>query len=260
MKTNEAKITSGTKEWADYNINFCFGCSHNCRYCYAKKIAIHYNRKTGENWKEMVINEKAVNTKYRKRHGRGMLPTSHDITPEILNETLIILNSLLKAGNIILITTKPHLDCIKEICTRFTRYKSQIQFRFTIGSDKNTILKFWEPGAPNFEERLESLKFAFEKGYMTSISIEPYLSDPTTFIKKLNGYVTESIWIGPMNYIKNTRIPWNKMSHYDRVRVLYKRQIMLPIYNCLKNHPKVKFKDSFYTKSRINHKQKTLEE
>jgi DNA repair photolyase len=32
----QRKITSGTREWADYNVNCVAGCYNNCRYCYAK--------------------------------------------------------------------------------------------------------------------------------------------------------------------------------------------------------------------------------
>ncbi len=30
---------TGTKEWADYNVNCINGCYNNCKYCYAKMIA-----------------------------------------------------------------------------------------------------------------------------------------------------------------------------------------------------------------------------
>ncbi len=49
------------KEYACY-----FGCSNNCRYCYAKKIAIRFNRKTEESWKIMEINQKKVEKTLRK--------------------------------------------------------------------------------------------------------------------------------------------------------------------------------------------------
>ena len=48
MTTNQSCIESkqkqvfGTKEWAKYNENFISGCSHDCRYCYAKTMAMGY--------------------------------------------------------------------------------------------------------------------------------------------------------------------------------------------------------------------------
>jgi DNA repair photolyase len=38
------EITSGTKEWADHNVNCIRGCSNDCRYCYAKIMAKRFGR------------------------------------------------------------------------------------------------------------------------------------------------------------------------------------------------------------------------
>ncbi len=172
MSTKNRKITLGTKEWADSNTNCYYGCSNNCRYCYAKKMAIRFKRKTEDNWKIMEPNKKAIEKGYSKRKGRIMFPTSHDITPESLSGCLIVLKKLLDANNEVLITTKPSLACVKIICNSFYKKRGFIQFRFTITSFNNDLLTFWEPKAPLFEERLESLKHAFKIGYKTSISID----------------------------------------------------------------------------------------
>ena len=42
------KPKSGTKEWADVNVNILTGCSHNCRYCYAHQTARQYKRCKGD--------------------------------------------------------------------------------------------------------------------------------------------------------------------------------------------------------------------
>ena len=36
----------GTYEWAVKNFNIVSGCSHNCKYCYSKEMAIRFKRKT----------------------------------------------------------------------------------------------------------------------------------------------------------------------------------------------------------------------
>ena len=143
--THSKKITLGTKEWADSNVNCYSGCSNNCRYCYAKKMAIRFKRKTENNWKDMEPNSKAINKGYAKRKGRIMFPTSHDITDESLTYCLIVLKKLVDSGNEILVTTKPGLECIKSICDKFNQKKETIQFRFTITSLNNEFLSFWEP-------------------------------------------------------------------------------------------------------------------
>ena len=64
MQTKNRKVTLGTKEWADSNVNCYFGCSNNCRYCYAKKMAIRFKRKEESNWKEMKPNQKNIKKNY----------------------------------------------------------------------------------------------------------------------------------------------------------------------------------------------------
>lgn len=202
----EKKRTKGTKEWATSNINICDGCSNDCRYCYAKKMAIRFGRKTNDSWKIMEIREKAVKKKYRKRTGRIMAFSAHDITPENYEACRDTLRKLVIAGNEVLITTKPNRFCIEQLCKDLEVAsdfaKRRILFRFTIGSKNNEVLKYWEPGAPSFEDRLNALIFATNAGYSTSISIEPYLDrDVLDLVAILYPYVTDTIWIGKMSNI-----------------------------------------------------------
>jgi DNA repair photolyase len=195
------KITKGTKEWATTNVNIYAGCSHDCKYCYAKKMAIRFNRKTGENWKIMELNQAAYKKGYKNRDGRIMFPTTHDITEKTKKKCFHVLSRMLAAGNDVLITTKPDYGVIMHLCAHLEPYKDQVQFRFTITSKNNSKLWEWEPGAPAFESRVLALQHAFEAGYKTSISIEPCLDrDPRELIEILRPHVTESIWLGPMNY------------------------------------------------------------
>ena len=106
------KITSGTKEWADFNVNCVKGCSNDCRYCYAKMIAKRFGRKTEDSWKNMEINIKAVEKNYKKYNGRVMFPSSHDIVddPEILDACFTVIRKLLETDNEVLITSNLRLD------------------------------------------------------------------------------------------------------------------------------------------------------
>ena len=155
----------GTREWAPKNVNCCTGCSHDCRYCYARGMAVRFRQVKPEEWKEERIRWKDVRKRYRHFEGTVMFPSSHDITPQNLVACLIVLRKLLRAGNKVLVVSKPHLECIRVICRVFEDYKDQILFRFTIGASDNEILSFWEPNAPRFKERLESLRYAFGKGF-----------------------------------------------------------------------------------------------
>ena len=243
------KITLGTKEWADSNVNCYFGCSNNCEYCYAKKMAIRFKRKTEETWRIMILNQKSIDKGYNKRNGRVMFPTSHDITSESLENCIKVLRKLLIARNSVLITTKPQLECVKKICNEFRKYQSLIQFRFTITSNYNDILRFWEPNAPSFEERLASLKYAYNYGFKTSISIEPFLDkDPYILVENLVPYVTESIWIGKMNYVISKNIEEKEEKYYNFIQKINSKENLLKIIEksrVYKNHL-VRIKDSIF--------------
>lgn len=241
------KITIGTKEWADSNVNCYLGCSNDCNYCYAKKMAIRFNRKTEKNWKIMAPNVKNIKKSYSKRKGRIMFPTSHDITSESLKDCMIVLKKLVNAENKVLVTTKPKFECVKAICDNFLSYKNLIQFRFTITSIDNRLLKFWEPNAPSLEERLKSLKYAFSHGYKTSISIEPFLDkNPYILVEKLKPFVTESIWIGKMNYVKSSDFLPNEKKFYFYIRQINSKENLLEIVNKSKRYKaiNVRIKDS----------------
>lgn len=242
------KITSGTKEWADYNVNCVKGCSNDCRYCYAKMMATRFGRKTEDSWKNMEINQKAIEKKYRKYNGRVMFPSSHDLVddPDILGACFTVLKKILEVGNQVLITSKPSLSVTKKIIKEFSEYKSNIQFRFTIGSKNNVTLSFWEPNAPDYQERKKALQFAFSHGYKTSISIEPFLDrDPIPLIFELEPYVSESIWIGPMNYIKKSDISSEDVPYYEEIRYNIQKENLVELHERLKDHNKIMFKDSF---------------
>ena len=249
--TKREENKSGTKEWADHNINCISGCYNNCRYCYAKMIAKRFRRATEESWQNMVIRKEDVTKDYRKFSGRVMFPSSHDIfdLPEIEETVLTILSKLLKNKNNVLIATKPRLNVIKYIDKSFSNYKKNIQFRFTITSKQDNLLRFWEPNAPKFQERMESLMLAFQKGYKTSVSIEPFLDyDPVELVKHVEPFTTESIWLGKMNYIPRKNISPLEKQYYTNVRKNYEIKHLWHLYFQLKDNPLIRFKDGIRTK------------
>lgn len=245
MEKIKSTIPTGTKEWASSNVNIISGCSHNCRYCYAKKMALRFGRKTEDSWKIMELRQDKLHKNYKKRKGRIMFPSSHDIVPEFKYECFKIIDKLLNAGNSILITSKPHYSIIKELCEKFHNWKNKIQFRFTITSFNNDLLNFWEERAPNFEERLESLKYAYNMKFKTSVSIEPFLDqEPIALVKKLYPFVSETIWIGKMNYIDKKNKQDREFEFYEAIRESYRINNIQKIINKLKQFKKVRYKDS----------------
>jgi DNA repair photolyase len=241
------EITAGTKEWADYNVNCAIGCLNNCRYCYAKIMAKRFGRATERTWKNMKIRQSAVVKTYHRMPGRVMFPSSHDIVdlPEIERACFKVLKKLLVSGNEVLLTTKPRLGVMRKIVGQFSQYKDGLQFRFTITSRNDLLLRFWEPNAPQFKERMACLEMSFTKGYKTSVSIEPFLDhDPQTLVELVAPYSTESIWIGTMNYIPRNGIPPSYEPFYNAIRKNSERAHLMKVYESLKDFPKIRFKDS----------------
>ena len=244
------KQVFGTHEWADKTANFINGCKHDCKYCYSKEMAIRFKRKTPENWKEEEVRNIQLKKKFSKHSGTFMYPSSHDIHPEHLEENIIFLKNLLKYGNKVLIVTKPHLKCIKRICNEFTNYKNNILFRFTIGSSNSQTLKFWEPGAPRFKERLESVKYAYNANFQTSLSCEPMLdNDIEDLIEIMLPFVTDAIWLGKANFLLR-RLKMNGINGFETIKKAIqliewqKEENILILYNKYKHNPKIKWKES----------------
>jgi len=240
----------GTKEWASKNFNFINGCIHDCKYCYSKSMAIRFKRKTPHNWKIEDVNHKILQTSFKRIEGRIMFPSSHDISPENLTHSITVLRNILSEDNHVLIVTKPHLEVVQRICEEFPDKKGNILFRFTIGSSNSEILKFWEPGAPSFEERFESLKHAYESGFSTSISSEPVLDSNTTeLVEILLPYVTDSIWIGKPNKLI-ARMKVNGVRDSESIRRAEELESSLSekwalsLFDLYKDNPKLKWKES----------------
>jgi DNA repair photolyase len=177
-----------------------------------------------------------------------MTPSSHDITPGNLAGSLIVLEKLLKIGNRVLIVSKPHLDCIREICQQFEGYRDRILFRFTIGSWDDSVLSFWEPGAPTYAERIASLQYAYAQGFQTSVSVEPMLDSGNIdqLITEVLPFVTETIWIGKMNHL--TRLAKNAdaqlLSAIQHIEVGQTDDFIRAIYHRHKLNSNIRWKAS----------------
>ena len=144
-----------------------------------------------------------------------------------------MVRNLLAGGNRVIACSKPQLDCIKRLCQEFADHP-RLEFRFTIGAMDDDILRFWEPGAPGFKERLDSLKFAFRRGFDVSVNIEPMLDAPNVLklFRRLAPYVNVFINIGIMKSIRRNTQPQTQEEEAavrqieqnqadDRIRAIY---------------------------------------
>ena len=197
------------------------------------------------NWQNEEVNFKQLEKNANKVNGVIMFPSSHDITPENLTNSIKFLKKLLNQDNEILIVTKPHLVVIKTICKEFKAYKNKILFRFTIGSNNSETLKFWEPNAPDYEERKQCLIYAYKKGFSTSVSCEPMLDDNIIeLVEELTPFVTNSIWLGKMNFLLR-RLNMNGINDLETIEKAKKLieiqsdENIKKLYDHLSNYDKV---------------------
>lgn len=252
--TEPKKKVSGTAEWSKSSVNVMLGCKHDCRYCYARSSAHRFGRVEPGQWPEEIVQPNLLAKNFGKRSGTIMFPTTHDINPDNFEHTGATLEKLLVAGNDVLVVSKPHLETVQEMCTRFLPYRDQILFRFSIGSCDDDTLTLWEPGAPSFEERLDALKHAHRQGFETSVSMEPMLDTMEARIvntfRYVEPFVTDAVWLGKMNRATE-RLKRNGFGNDTALMRAAEALVssqrdarILELYDRLKDEPKVKWKES----------------
>lgn len=194
--------TRGTREWAGKNVNIQIGCEHGCRYCYARYNAVcRFKRCTAEQWANPQVDRSKIRREYRLVNTTVMFPSSHDITPRNLCDCFLVLRKLLRAGNRVLIVSKPHRECVRILIEGLADWRRQVEFRFSITTADQAARAFWEPAAPGYAERIDCLAAASRAGYPTSVSIEPVLDTSVPTILADAAEWTNEIWVGRMNQL-----------------------------------------------------------
>ena len=241
------KRKTGTREWADSNYNIGIGCSHDCLYCYARTNALRYKYVAEGDWTTERVKGKLPAVS--KKNGVIMFPTTHDISPFYLPVALDCLKKLLAKGNKVLIVSKPHMICVEAMCRELEPWKNNILFRFTIDTSDSKLAKFWEPNAPSIEERVNCLRYSFDNGFSTSVSMEPILGsveDTFETFRMMEDLVTDKIWVGKMNKI-NARVKKSSPEIAAKCEETTTNQTddkILWLVNAFKDNPKIEWKDS----------------
>jgi DNA repair photolyase len=245
---SKPKRITGTREWATHTANLDLGCEHDCLYCYAKTAAVRYKRATVDSWKTPVMRK--VFPVVSKTPGTLMFPSSHDITDLNVDRCIAFLTRVLETEKNVLIVSKPRQGVVAKLIKALEPYKSKVLFRFTIGSPRADVLKFWEPGAPTFTDRLSSLRLAHDQGWKTSVSCEPMLDIPEQMedlICMVAPYVTDAVWLGLMNKNK-ARLALNghreAIPESQRILGAWSPNVVKAFYEKHKNSPIIKWKDS----------------
>lgn len=242
---------SGTDEWAEVTENISIGCSNNCIYCYAahKAATMWGGWCKREEWGTERLTKRANRKSYPKRDGVIMFPSMHDITPFNVEASIRVMKLILAKGNLLLVVSKPRFECMDAVFAELEDFKKQVLFRFTIGSMNDATCYFWEPGAPDPNERLQCLKVAHELGFNTSVSIEPMLAGSDSAInvvKEVYDFVTETVWIGMMRKPR-LRVDMTVSEYGSAVAAIERLQSdeeILRLYRDLEWAAKVRWKDS----------------
>ena len=249
-KKSAPRKISGTQEWSVASVNCVLGCPHRCLYCYASARAVKFGQcPSREAWGTSYHRLRPEEVRRRRKHegGRVMFPTTHDITPDFFGPCMDVVDNILRAGNDILIVSKPHLECIKAICGRFEMYREAILFRFSIGATDDAILSYWEPGAPAFAERLQCLQYAHSHGYATSVSCEPLLDAEHArgLFDALSPFVTDSIWVGKMNEARRRAAPGTSPAAIVAIEAGQTLEAVRRVYDQLRDEPLIRWKESY---------------
>lgn len=251
MNFDSKRQGTGTAEWAEVTENICIGCANNCLYCYAahKASTMYGGWCKRDDWANERLSKRALMKSYPARDGVVMFPSMHDITPFNLEASIRVMKLVLSKGNRLLIVSKPRFRCMEAVFDDLEQFKSQILFRFTIGSMNDATCYFWEPGAPDPQERLLCLHEAHERGFSTSVSIEPMLAGADSAInvvEEVYDHVTDTIWIGKMNKPR-LRVNVGDPAFAAAVEAIERLQTdseIIRLYRDLKTVPKVRWKDS----------------
>ncbi|MFW9992002.1 MAG: radical SAM protein [Candidatus Odinarchaeota archaeon] len=187
-------------------INFQTGCEGGCLFCFARLMADEYGWCPWDQWTSPVIRTKDVAKGYRKRKGRIMLPSSHNIDGSNLVEATWVLMKLLDAGNEnILVVMKTHPDVMGAICLSLKEagYIDRVEIRHSIPTLHYETWKLFMPGCPTADEIFEAIRRGKKYHVKQSVNIGPFVCRrPWEVVQKAVkfGITPDNIWIEPMSH------------------------------------------------------------
>jgi hypothetical protein len=259
--TRGAFVDYGTREWSDMTFNIIdskTACRNDCVYCYVKPMNARFGRMTATT-DTFHLDMKRVDKVWKPKHPGKliMFPSTHDLFPEMIEESIDTIKKMIRSGNHVLIVSKPFIVCIRQIVeslkgdvdgdhTIFSggkRWKDHVTFRFTVSTESEEVSKIWEPRASTVNERLECVRLTSSHGFRTTISMEPYLSDPRAIVRMTLPMV-EEIWIGRMNHFRDKWFVEERVNERARLDELYSEEFIRTLVAEFRNEPKIFWKES----------------
>lgn len=238
-KQKQLLAKKGTEELADKTYNIQRGCSFNCTYCYAERIAAFGGwgpQKLGKQWNEPIFDEKWFNQDVSKFYPGGVMCFSaHDIYPKNQQKCYEFIERILEeSDNKVVIVSKGHIGSIKFLCEKLDWYKPRIEFILTITSVNDGVAAYFEPGAPSISNRFDTLDYLSLNLWKTSILIEPFLDkNPLFLINKLLKYNIKKIWLGTMS---GRNYKYHSKENLEKIlEIIHKNPLDIREYIWLKN-------------------------
>lgn len=239
--------------------NLYFGCYGNCRYCGVRRSqCLWLKRRPNNKWNLMEFKRDEYKKGVGERKGLTIFPSGHDVFPFNKMVSFRYMEKIIHPKediyNKLMFISKPRMSVIEPFVKRFSKYKDHILLRFTITTQNEDLINFWEGNSSSFSEREKSLIYCFTHGFETSISIEPYLGSPNDVINlvdTLNPFVSETIWIGHMNriatkkWLKKNNKSKKAIKEYNKIRENCKKKSLIKIIKGLKNYKMIRYKESF---------------
>lgn len=222
-------------EYADYCVNHVEGCSHGCRYpCYAmmmkkrcgviKDYAGWIKPKIVANALELLDKEiPKLKDKITVVHLCFTTDPFMYKQKEVVDLSLKIIKRLNDDGIRCSILTKGVYP--KKLLNFIKNEKVKNDYGITLVSLDDKFRNDWEPGSASFIKRIESLKYLYDNGLKTWVSMEPYPTpnlieqDLTNILKEIS--FVDNIIFGKLNYnVRTSEFIDKKNFYYNRVQEL----------------------------------------
>ncbi len=195
----------------DYAVNPYVGCSHACRYCYATFMA----RYSGHNepWGTFVdvkanlpeVLSREVRRKPMGRVGLSTVCDPYQPAEAVQQLTRRVLRILVNAGFPVLVMTK------SDLVTRdidLLKAAKDVQVEMTVTTLDEDAARFFEPGAPGPEARLEACRRLLAAGIQVEVFVGPalpYFADRPEKLAGLFGRIADAgvkqVCVDKFNYL-----------------------------------------------------------
>lgn len=173
-------------------VNLTAGCTHGCIYCYTRGYTIY----PGENqiviYKNLLEKiEKELARKRKKPRTVYFSPSSDTFqpVPEVTDVAYDVFSLLLEKGVGVSFLTKGQIPT--KHLELFEKYNNLVSAGIGIVSNRDSVLKTFEPRAASTGERLENMKTLVKMGIFTQARLDPILPGITDSADGMEALVSQ---------------------------------------------------------------------